>query len=196
MIPAFMISLKDSNYSLPNINLSFYSPFNFPGTQALYTICQNKNGGFNLKKLLIILSTCMLLLLGGCSFLNATQDTITYVNEATDYLATATDFASNAPALAQQAISDLQAAEDLQTMLQQMQQSAEAFNELQVPEIAAELHQQIIEQNSAIVSEIETFMNSFQDGLLDPAILENTELFQTVQDITSIIDQVQQLGGK
>jgi hypothetical protein len=149
-----------------------------------------------LKKLLIILSTCMLLLLGGCSFLNDAQDTITYVNEATDYLAVATDFAGNAPALAQQAISDLQAAEDFQTMLQQMQQTAEAFNELQAPDIAVELHQQIIEQNSAIVSEIETFMNSFQDGLLDPAILENTELFQTVQDITSIIDQIQQLGGE
>jgi hypothetical protein len=77
-----------------------------------------------------------------------------------------------------------------------MQQTAEAFNELQAPDIAVELHQQIIEQNSAIVSEIETFMNSFQDGLLDPAILENTELFQTVQDITSVIDQIQQLGGE
>jgi hypothetical protein len=161
-----------------------------------HSIFQNENGGFNLKKLLIILSACMLLLLGGCSFLNDAQDTITYVNEATDYLSAATDFANEAPALAQQAISDLQAAEDLQNMLQQMQQTAEAFNELQAPDFAAELHQQIIEQNSAIVSEIETFMSSFQDGLLDPSILENTELFQTVQDITSIIDQIKQLGGQ
>jgi vacuolar-type H+-ATPase catalytic subunit A/Vma1 len=149
-----------------------------------------------MKKLVILLSTCMLLLLGGCSFLNDAQDTLTYVNEATDYLAAATDFASDAPALAQQAIGDLQAAEDLQNMLQQMQQTAEAFNELQAPDIAAELHQQIIEQNSVIVSEIETFMSNFKDGLLNPAILENTELFQTVQDITSIIDQIQQLGGE
>ncbi|WHY00029.1 DUF6376 family protein [Neobacillus sp. DY30] len=147
-----------------------------------------------MKKLLIVLSSCMLLFLGGCSFLNDAQDTITYINEATDYLATATEFASDAPALAQQAISDLQAAEDFQTMLEQMQQTAEAFNELQAPEIAAELHQQIIEQNSVIITEIETFISNFQNGLLDPAILENTELFQTVQDITSIIDQVQQLG--
>lgn len=147
-----------------------------------------------MKKLMIVLSTCMLVLLGGCSFLNDAQDTITYVNEATDYLATATDFANDAPALAQQAISDLQAAEDLQVMLEQMQQTVETFNELQAPDIAAEVHQQIIEQNSVIVGEIETFMGNFQDGLLDPAILENTELFQTVQDITSIIDQVQQLG--
>ncbi|WP_045518300.1 DUF6376 family protein [Neobacillus niacini] len=149
-----------------------------------------------MKKLLIVLSASMLLLLGGCSFLSDAQDTITYVNEATDYLAAATDFASDAPALAQQAIGDIQAAEDLQAMLENMQQTVEAFNELQAPDIAAELHQQIIEQNSVIVAEIETYLNNFKDGLLDPAILENTELVQSVQDITSIIDQIQQLGGE
>jgi hypothetical protein len=153
-------------------------------------------GGTNLKKLLIFLSASVLLLLGGCSFLNDAQDTLSYVNEATDYLATATDFANDAPALAQQAIGDIQAAEDLQTLLQEMQQTAEAFSEIQAPDIAADLHQQIVEQNSVIVAEIETYLNNFKDGLLDPAILENTELFQSVQDITSIIDQIKQLGGE
>lgn len=147
-----------------------------------------------MKKLLIIFSASMLLMLGGCSFLNDAQDTLTYINEATDYLSAATDFANDAPALAQQAIGDIQAAEDLQNMLQEMQTTVEAFSELQAPDIAAELHQQIVEQNSAIITEIETYLNNFKDGLLDPAILENTELFQSVQDITSIIDQIQQLG--
>jgi Family of unknown function (DUF6376) len=155
-----------------------------------------QNGGFNLRKLLIVLSASILFFLGGCSFLNDAQDTISYINEATDYLTTATDFASDAPALAQQAISDIQAAEDLQNMLQQMQDSAQAFSEIQAPDIAAELHQQIIEQNSVITAEIETLLNNYKDGLLDPAILENTELFQSVQDITSIIDQIQQLSGE
>jgi len=138
----------------------------------------------------------MLFFLGGCSFLNDAQDTISYINEATDYLTTATEFASDAPALAQQAISDIQAAEDFQNMLQQMQESVESFSEIQAPDLAAELHQQIIEQNTVIVTEIETLLNNYKDGLLDPAILENTELFQSVQDITSIIDQIQQLGGE
>lgn len=149
-----------------------------------------------MKKLLIVLSTCMLMLVGGCSFLNDAQDTISYINEATDYLSAATDFANEAPALAQQAISDIQAAEDLQNMLQQMQKNVEAFSNIQAPDIAADLHQQIVEQNNVIVTEIETYLNNFKNGLLDPAILENTELFQSVQDITSIIDQIQQLGGE
>lgn len=147
-----------------------------------------------MKKLLTVLSASMLLLLGGCSFLNDAQDTLTYINEATDYLSAATDFVNDAPALAQQAVSDIQAAEDLQTLLQDMQQTVESFSDLQAPDIAVELHQQIVEQNSAIITEIETYLNNFKDGLLDPAILENTELFQSVQDITSIIDQIKQLG--
>ncbi|MEH7272319.1 DUF6376 family protein [Neobacillus vireti] len=138
----------------------------------------------------------MLLLLGGCSFLNDAQDTLSYINEATDYLSAATDFANEAPALAQQAVSDIQAAEDLQALLQDMQQTVESFSDLQAPDIATELHQQIVEQNSAILTEIETYLTNFKDGLLDPAILENTELFQSVQDITSIIDQIQQLSGE
>ncbi|MEH7179395.1 DUF6376 family protein [Neobacillus vireti] len=138
----------------------------------------------------------MLLLLGGCSFLNDAQDTLSYINEATDYLSAATDFANEAPALAQQAVSDIQAAEDLQALLQDMQQTVESFSDLQAPDIAAELHQQIVERNSAILTEIETYLTNFKDGLLDPAILENTELFQSVQDITSIIDQIQQLSGE
>lgn len=149
-----------------------------------------------MKRILIVLSASMLFFLGGCSFLSDAQDTISYINEATDYLTAATDFAADAPALAQQAVSDIQAAEDLQNMLQQMQDTAQAFSELQAPDIAAELHQQIIEQNSVITAEIETYLNNFKDGLLDPAILENTELFQSVQDITSIIDQIQQLSGE
>lgn len=147
-----------------------------------------------MKKWLTALTASMLLLLGGCSFLNDAQDTLTYMNEATDYLEVATNFANEAPTLAQQAIEDLQAAEDLKTMLQDMQQQIESFNELQAPQIAADLHQQIVEQNTIIAEGIETYLSNMKDGLLDPAILENTELFQSVQDITSIIDQIQQLG--
>lgn len=147
-----------------------------------------------MKKWLTALTASMLLLLSGCSFLNDAQDTLTYMNEATDYLEVATNFANEAPTLAQQAIEDLQAAEDLKVLLQDMQQQIESFNDLQAPEIAADLHQQIIEQNNIIAEGIETYLSNFKDGLLDPAILENTELFQSVQDITSIIDQIQKLG--
>jgi Family of unknown function (DUF6376) len=148
-----------------------------------------------MKRWFTVLSASMLLLLGGCSFLNDAQDTLSYINEATDYLEVANNFANEAPALAQQAVEDLQAAEDFKGMLQNMQQQIESFNELQAPQIAADLHQQIVEQNNIIAEGIEAYLTNIKDGLLDPAILENTELFQSVQDITSMIDQIKQLGN-
>nr|WP_263324767.1 DUF6376 family protein [Neobacillus sp. Marseille-Q6967] len=147
-----------------------------------------------MKKILMVLLSSLLLFLGGCSFLNDAQDTLTYINEATDYLTAANEFANDVPALAQQAVQDLQAAEDLQALLQDMQQQMESFNNLQAPQIAADLHGQIVEQNNILNNAIETYLTSLKEGLLDPAILENTELVQTVQDITSIIEQIQTLG--
>jgi len=153
------------------------------------------NGGNCMKRWMIVLSASMLFLLSGCSFLNDAKDTISYINEATDYLAAATDFANEAPALAQQAVEDLQAAEDLKGLLQDMLQQIEAFNELQAPDIAAELHQQLVAQNDLIVAEINEYLANIQNGLLDPALLETTnELTQSIQEITAILSDIQQLG--
>lgn len=147
-----------------------------------------------MKKRLIVITTSILLLLSGCSFLDDAKNTVTYINESTDYLAQATDFANDAPALAQQAITDLQAAEELEAMLKEMKQNVEAFNDQKAPEIMADLHQQIVEKNNSIAAGIDTYLANIKNGLLDPAVLENTELFQSAKDITSIIDEIKKLG--
>ena len=131
----------------------------------------------------------------GCSLLNDVNTTITYIDEATGYFTKATDFANEVKPLAQQAVEDVQAAEELETRLQDMKQDIETFNELQAPGLAADLHQQIVEKNNAILDGIDLYLNNIVDGKLDPAILENTELFQTVQDISSIIEQIKSLGN-
>jgi hypothetical protein len=148
----------------------------------------------DMKRWLIVFLAGVVLFLGGCSLLNDAKDTLTYINEATDYLTAATDFANEAPALAQQAVSDLQAAEDLEGLLQEMQTKLEGFNDLQAPEVVADLHQQIVEKNNIIADGIEIYLNDIKDGLLDAKVLENTELFQSIQDITSIVDQIKQFG--
>lgn len=147
-----------------------------------------------MNKGLMILTTIFLLLLSGCSLLNDAKNTITYINEATDFLGKATTFANEAPSLAQQAISDVQAAEELEIMLKDMKKDIEAFNGLQAPDVAADLHQQLVDQNNVIAKGIDTYLNNFKDGKLDPAVLENTEIFQTVQELSAIINQIKQLG--
>jgi methyl-accepting chemotaxis protein len=147
-----------------------------------------------MKKQLLILSAIILLLLSGCSLLNDAKDTLTYVNDAKDYLDKATAFANEAPSVAQLAVGNQQSAEELTTMLQDMKQEINKFNKLQAPDMAVDLHQQIIDQNNKLAAGIDVYLNSMKNGLLDPSVLQNTELFQSVQEITSILDQIKQLG--
>ncbi|MFD2442965.1 DUF6376 family protein [Bacillus sp. CGMCC 1.16607] len=147
-----------------------------------------------MKKSLVIFAASLLILLSGCSLLNDAKSTITYVKDATDYFGKATAFANEAPSLAQQAVKDQQAADKLQTLLQEMKVEMDSFNGLEVPEMAADLHQQIVDKNNIIAQGIDVYLSNIKDGKLDPAVLENTELFQSVQDISSIIDQIKNLG--
>jgi 3-oxoacyl-[acyl-carrier-protein] synthase III len=147
-----------------------------------------------LKKGFIVIMASLLILLSGCSLLNDAKNTITYVNDATDYLGKATTFANEAPSLARQAVQDEQAAKELETMLQEMKQEMESFNELQAPDMAADLHQQIVDQNGIMAEGIDFYLTNMENGKLDPAVLENTKLFQTVEEISNIIDQIKNIG--
>ncbi|NHC40767.1 hypothetical protein G6549_12375 [Bacillus sp. MM2020_1] len=147
-----------------------------------------------MKKKLLVLAAIIGLLLSGCSLLNDAKDTLTYANEAKDYLDKATAFANDAPSIAQQAVGDKQAATELKTMLQDMKQEISTFNKLQAPAIAVDLHQQLVDQNNKLTAGIDLYLKNYKNGMLDPSVLENTEIFQSVQEISSILDQIKQLG--
>lgn len=148
-----------------------------------------------MKKWFAILLAGMLILLGGCNLINEAKNTVTYIDQAIGFINTATDFANEAPPLAKQAVSDTQAAQDLETMLLDMKQEIEDFNSLEAPEVATDLHQQIVDNNTVVLNGINLYLDSIEDGKLDPAVLENTELFQTINDMSSLIDQLQKLGN-
>lgn len=153
-----------------------------------------ENGGNTMKKWLVIYSTVSFLLLGGCSSLESVNNTLTYANEATDYANEAITFANEVPSLAEQAVSDQQAAKELETKLEEMKKDIEEFNELQSPDMAADLHQQMVEQNNKVLEGIDLYLNNMEGGKLDPAIAENTEMFKSIQEIGDILEQIKKLG--
>ncbi len=149
---------------------------------------------YNLKKLLGICTLAILLFLGGCSFLEEVNNTVTYMDEATEYVNEVTVFVDEVPNLAEQAINDEQALADLKMKLEDMKTEIDAFNELQAPEMAADLHQQIMDQNNKAKDGIETLLNTVENGKLNPDMLKNSEMYQTFQEISDTIDQIKQLG--
>lgn len=148
-----------------------------------------------MKKRLLVFSLIGLLFLGACSVLEDVNNTLTYVNEATDYVNEVSTFVNEAPSLAEQAVTDEQARAELETMLTEMQEDMDSFNALQPPGVAEDLHQQIVDYNQQAEEGVNLYLDNIENGKFDPALLENSELFQTLENVTNTIDQIQQLGN-
>lgn len=147
-----------------------------------------------MKKQVLALSLSGLLFLGACNVLDEVNNTVTYVNEATEYVNEVSTFVNEAPSLAQQAVTDEQARIELETQLQEMKDDIESFNSLEAPGVAADLHQQILDYNQQALDGINLYLTHIEEGTFDTSILENTEVFQNLQEITNTIDQIKQLG--
>ncbi|MCM3727309.1 DUF6376 family protein [Neobacillus cucumis] len=149
-----------------------------------------------MKKWLTGLFVGLLVLLSGCSFFNLSYDTLDYARDATSYLDKVTQFAADTPSLVKRATDNQQAADELKRELQQMKQEIIKFNNLDAPETVREFHQQLIEQNNRLVSQIDLYLAQLKNGLLDPSFLENNQLLQPVQEITNIVQQIKKLNNQ
>ena len=146
-----------------------------------------------MKRWSAVFSIGLLLLLSGCSFLGSAYDTLDYARDASSYLDKVTQFAEETPALVKRAVENEQAAEELKKTLQQMKKEITQFNDLNVPDTVKDIHQQLIEENNRLLTQIDLYLSKLQNGLLDPSILENNQLLQPIQQITNTIQQIQNL---
>ncbi|MBO1579512.1 DUF6376 family protein [Bacillus sp. XF8] len=146
-----------------------------------------------LKKtmLLVFLITIGLM---GCSVVEEGKNSIDYAQKATDYVNEVSAFANEAPGLAEKAINDSAARKELETKLKEIQKDIPAFNELTPPDVAKDIHQQIVEYNEKLNVLIDTTMKKIEEGKMDVEQFKNSELMQTVQQFQDLKDKVQNLG--
>ncbi|MGI8313894.1 DUF6376 family protein [Halobacillus mangrovi] len=147
-----------------------------------------------MKKITIVLLMFVVVTLSGCSFLDGVTNTLNYADKATDYANEVNTFVNEVPSLAEQATTDEQAAQELEKRLEDMKKDIEEFNEVEEPSVGADLHQQVVDRNEQALQGIDTYLNNMENGKLDPSVIENTEIFQTLSEITNTIDQIKQLG--
>lgn len=148
-----------------------------------------------MKKKWLAVALTTVIGLSGCSFLEDVNGTIDYVNQATDYVNEASEFANEVPAMAERAITDPEALADLETRLLEMKQEIETFNDLEAPGLAEDIHQQVMDYNDKALEGINVFLLNIENGQLDPALLENTEVFSTLQELADLSEKIQQLGN-
>ncbi|MCX2827296.1 hypothetical protein COM13_05030 [Bacillus pseudomycoides] len=146
-----------------------------------------------LKKtmLLVFLITIGLM---GCSMIEEGKNSIDYAQKATDYVNKVSAFANEAPGLVEKAINDSAARKELETKLGDIQKDIPAFNELTPPDVAKDIHQQIVGYNEKLNALIDTTMKKIEEGKIDVEQFKNSELMKTVQQVQDLKDKVQNLG--
>jgi superoxide dismutase len=136
---------------------------------------------------MLILATMML---SACSLLDEVNNSLDYVNEAKSYINSLNDFAEEAPQLIQDAAVDPEVKQDLENQLNTLVDEINEFNTIEAPAIAEDIHQDLVTKNEALIDEINTAM---ENGELALEKLENSEIINTVNDVTSLLESIEKL---
>lgn len=142
------------------------------------------------RKIAIIAIGC-LLLLSGCSLISEVNSTVEYANEATEYIETVQNFSNQLPTLAKDAVTDEAGRESLESELLAMKEDIGKFNQIEPPAIAEDLHSQIVDSNKKFEKGIDLYLTDMENGIIRP--LEETGILTTITDISTLLENIQQL---
>ena len=142
-------------------------------------------------KVKIVLIVVGLMFLGGCSLLTEVDDSIEYVNTATEHVAKLNTFADEAPQLVQAAVTDTEVKQELETKLITLKQDIEEFiNTQNIPKVAEGIHQEFVAKNEVLLGEIN---QALENGNLALDKLESSELFTTINDVTNLLNRLENI---
>ncbi|MCM3442305.1 DUF6376 family protein [Metabacillus halosaccharovorans] len=143
-----------------------------------------------MKRFFMMFAIFTLMISSACSVVDEVNKSVNYVDESTSYLTSVRDFAEQAPDLIQTAVTDETSRDELEKQLHSLRQQMEEFNNLEAPTIAEDVHQDIVTQNEAALVKIDQL---YKDGELVVEELQNSEIVQMLEDISSLMDTVQNL---
>jgi peptidoglycan hydrolase CwlO-like protein len=148
-----------------------------------------------MKKMMTVFGMIGLVFLSGCSLLGEVNNSIEYANTTTDYMNTAKNFANEVPQLASDAVTDEAARQQLEEEITTMKEEIKKFNETEVPSIAEDIHNQIVSSNAKLEEGIDMYLTNIENGKVDPELLENSEIISTINELSSLMDQIEELGN-
>lgn len=146
-----------------------------------------------LKKVIAIIGVTGMVFLSGCSLLGEVNNTLDYVNTTTTYINSTKNFANEVPELANDAVTNEESRQQLEAELTTMKENIREFNETEVPTIAEDIHNQIVSTNVKLEDGIDMYLANIENGKLDPAILKDSEILTTINEISSLMDQIDKL---
>lgn len=133
-------------------------------------------------------------LLSGCSVLDNVNQSLNYVTEATTYVNDVSSFAEQLPNMAQDALTNPEAFDQVTNAFEQMKEQINQFNALEAPAFAQDIHDQLSQYNETFLQEINTYITQITNNTIDLEAIQQSEMMKTMQSITELMNQIQQLG--
>ncbi|WP_374053835.1 DUF6376 family protein [Rossellomorea sp. FM04394] len=144
-----------------------------------------------MKKILIIFSFFML---AGCGILEEANNSLTYVEEMTDYLNEAEQFANDFPGLVENAAADPSTIPTLEARLKDMKTEIQEINDLTPPQVADNIHQKVEEYNGQALEGIDRALVEIDRGEVQISELKNLEIVNTFNQLQDIKGNLESLG--
>ncbi|RCW50332.1 DUF6376 family protein [Paenibacillus prosopidis] len=144
-----------------------------------------------IKRSVAMLMLSIMLLTAGCGIIEDVGQTVNFATETTEYLQSLTDFGQDMNALAEQAMTDLDARTDLKERLLALKEQVQQYGALQVPDYAKELHQSISEYNATLQQGLDQALTNIEQGR---AVFESTGIPDTINKINELLNQINQLA--
>lgn len=135
----------------------------------------------SMKKSMAALLMTILLLLSGCSLLEEATDSFDYATEATEYINNLSEFAEESSSLE---------TDQLVARLEDLTGTIENFTNIEPPTIAENIHQELAYKSEALLEIINNIINQ---GEITVEQLQETEIYQTIENIISLKVQIEQL---
>lgn len=143
-----------------------------------------------MRKFICLLFAFSLVTLSGCSILEEVNGSLNYANESTEYINELQTFGQEASSLVQDAATDPAAKAELEEQLTLLEANIQEFNDIEAPSVASGVHESIVEKNDQLLDAINTAM---ENGELSLERLQNTEIFTTINEMTELLNQIEQL---
>lgn len=144
-----------------------------------------------MKKLISILFVSVFFILSGCSFLEEANNSINYATEATEYINELSTFAEDSSSLVNEAVNNPEAKAELESKLTSLQDTIKEFNKIEAPSIAEDIHKNVEEKNQQLLDITDHVL---QNGEVAVEKLKESEIYQTIDNITSLTNQIEKLG--
>jgi PBP1b-binding outer membrane lipoprotein LpoB len=132
--------------------------------------------------------------LTGCSAVNEVTNGLNYVPEATEYINDVQQFSKEISAIAEKAVNDPKAREELEQLLGDMKSDISEFSDLTPPSVFEDVHNQVIEHNNQLQEGIDKYLSVIKDGELNANLLEQSGLLDDIAVYNDLLSQIKKLG--